>query len=90
MHPHPQETQGGRFKLRQPLSALAVEGALLKIDTVCAVVGMSPSSLRRAVAAHTFPEPLRIGTRCTRWRSDDVRRWLASQGAAACCPERAQ
>jgi prophage regulatory protein len=42
------------------------------------ITGWSRSSLYRAVANGTFPEPVRIGLRAVAWRSDDVDTWLAS------------
>lgn len=67
----------------QPFEVMAVDGALLKVSTVGAVTGLSSSSIYRKLAAGEFPEPVRIGARCTRWRSADVRKWLAAQGPIA-------
>lgn len=72
-----------RTKIPQPLHALQIADALLKIQTVTAVTGMSASSVRRAVAANTFPAPIKRGTRCTRWQASAVTSWLRKQGGAA-------
>lgn len=69
--------------MSQPLETLAVPNALLRIDTVIAVSGMSKATIYRMVAARTFPEPRRFGTRCTRWRAADVSAWLDAQAEAA-------
>jgi len=71
----------------QPLAAASVPHALLNIQTVAAVTGISHPTIYRKVAAKQFPEPVRLGTRCTRWRSADVMEWIAakapSDGAGA-------
>ena len=63
----------------QPLHAVQIGDALLKIQTVGAVTGLSSSSINRKTAAGQFPVPVRLGARCTRWRAADVRAWLAAQ-----------
>lgn len=70
-------------RVPQPLEAVQVEGALLKIDTVRAITGMSESSIRRAMAAGDFPAPIKRGPRCTRWPADALRTWLAAQAEKA-------
>jgi len=63
----------------QPLSVLQIPDAQLTIRTVCAVTAMSESSLRRAIKAGTFPQPVRRGPRCTRFIAADVSAWLRAQ-----------
>ena len=72
--------RGARF---QPLEAASLPDALLKIQTVAAITGLSPSTIFRKLAADPpqFPEPVRLGKRCTRWKSASVRAWLAAQVA---------
>lgn len=70
-----------RGAIPQPLEAASLPDALLKIQTVATVTAMSPSSIFRKTAAGEFPEPVRLGARCTRWRAADVRAWLAAQVA---------
>ena len=65
----------------QPLYALQIADALLKIKTVTAVTGLSESSIRRKVAAGQFPQPIKDGTRCTRWVAGSVSAWLHAKGA---------
>ena len=65
--------------LVQPLHAVQLDNALLKIQTVSAVVGRSPATIRRGVRDGSFPAPIKDGVRCTRWVSNDVRAWLARQ-----------
>jgi prophage regulatory protein len=69
--------------LRQPIEAVTLPDALLKVQTISAVTGMSSATIYRKVAAGGFPAPVRLGTRCTRWKSGDVQTWLAAQTATA-------
>lgn len=66
----------------QPIEAATLSDALLKVQTVTAITGLSASTIFRKTAAGQFPEPIRLGTRCTRWNSGRVRAWLAAQDAA--------
>ena len=59
------------------------EVAFLHIRDVCATARMSASWIHDEVRARRFPQPLRFGPRCTRWRSADVRDWLIARSAAA-------
>lgn len=68
---------------REPLPA-AVPSALadvawLDIDAVCAATCMGKSWIRAKVAANEFPQPHRLGMRCTRWTVADIREWLVEQ-----------
>ena len=60
----------------QSLHAVQIADALLKIQTVMAVTGLSESSIRRKVASGDFPSPIKDGTRCTRWVAGSVTTWL--------------
>lgn len=66
----------------QTIQALHIPEALLKIQTVTAVTGMSESTIRRRVAEGKFPSPVKDGTRCTRWvAAGQVSNWLRAKGA---------
>ncbi len=75
------EKKPARGAIPQSLEAAALPDALLKIQTVGTVTGLSASSIFRKTAAGEFPDPVRLGARCTRWRAADVRAWLAAQVA---------
>lgn len=68
-----------RGTIPQPIEAAALPDALLKVQTVAAVTALSASTIFRKTAAGEFPAPIRLGARCTRWRSGDVRAWLAAK-----------
>lgn len=48
---------------------------------VAPVCGMGVSTMWRRVREGTFPKPIHIGPRSTRWRWEDIHRWLEAQGA---------
>lgn len=63
----------------QTLQALHIPEALLKIQTVIGVTGLSESSIRRKVAEGKFPAPIKDGARCTRWVAGSVSNWLRAK-----------
>jgi prophage regulatory protein len=65
----------------QSLQALHIPEALLKIQTVEAVTGLSESTIRRKVAEKKFPAPVKDGARCTRWVAGQVSNWLRAKAA---------
>jgi prophage regulatory protein len=58
-----------------------VNDALLKIKTVRDLTGLSEATIYRKIAAGQFVAPIRMGTRCTRFRAGDVMAWLRAQAA---------
>lgn len=81
-HTDPQSDLAARCKDRhpQPLHALQLADALLRIQTVAQATGLSDATIYRKLAAGQFPAPVRLGSRCTRWKAADVRAWIQSQG----------
>lgn len=61
------------------------ESQLINIKTVAAATGYGRSAIYERVREGTFPKPIRLGQRCTRWRVADVQAWLdqAVQSAKA-------
>ncbi len=63
----------------QPPNVAKLAYALLTIQTVCAITGLERRFIYRAIAAGSFPPPVRIGnSRHTRWRAVDVSAWANS------------
>ena len=58
------------------------ERRVIRLDEVCALVGLARSTIYAKVSAGGFPPPIRLGTRSVGWRLSDLDRWLAA-------PERA-
>ena len=65
------------------LPANLADVALLDIRDVCAASRMSASWIHDEVRERRFPQPMRFGPRCTRWRSADIRDWLIARATAA-------
>lgn len=68
-----------RTRPNQPLHAAQIAEALLRMATVESVTGLSKSTIYAKLATHDFPQPVRLGSRCTRFRAADVTAWLAAQ-----------
>lgn len=71
---------------RGPIKKLPIEAAndpdaLLEIGNVEMLCGIRRSSILARVKSKTFPQPIKLGPRCTRWRAGAVREWLLAQGA---------
>lgn len=62
----------------QSIESASNPAALLRCATVQTLTGFSRSHLYALIAAAKFPAPLKLGTRCSRWRAGDVNRWLES------------
>ncbi|TXT31868.1 MAG: prophage CP4-57 regulator [Rhodocyclaceae bacterium] len=57
------------------------ETGFLRQPQVLAFVPISKSTLWRRIQARTFPDPVKLSQRVTVWRAEDIRRWIAQQGA---------
>ena len=66
---------------RPPLLEAHADVALSDINDVCGLIRMSASWIHGEVSAGRFPQPLRFGPRCTRWKIADVRQWLIDRAA---------
>lgn len=64
---------------RPRLEAAGPQPALLSVRAVSTLTSLSVATLYRKVAAKTFPAPVRIGTRCTRFRAAEVHAWIEQQ-----------
>lgn len=72
-----------RARSIQPLHVIQLSEALLKIQTVEAATALSKSTIYTKMASGDFPQAIRLGSRCTRWRAGDISAWLAAQAAQA-------
>lgn len=68
---------------RQPIEAAALPDALLRMANVEAQTGLSRPTIYRKIAAGEFPQPVRLGRRCSRWSAAAVREWIQAQAAGA-------
>lgn len=67
-------------KQAQPLELIHVADAMLKMSTVSALTGLSRTTIytRMSATPPTFPQAIRQGKRCTRWRAGDIKAFLQS------------
>lgn len=72
-----------RQRNAQPIEAAQHPDALLTVETVAALVGLSRASVYEFERTGRFPQAVRMGTRCTRWRAGDVTNWLKAQVPSA-------
>jgi predicted DNA-binding transcriptional regulator AlpA len=78
-------TKKSRPTVRPPLPQAHADLALGDINDVKSIIRMGASWIHEAVRDGRFPPPVIRGSRCTRWKISDVRRWLTdlTQSAAA-------
>ncbi len=74
------DTVNIKAKQAQPFEVIHVDDALLKLDTVSALTGLSRTTIytRMSATPPTFPQAIRQGKRCTRWRAGDIKAFLQS------------
>lgn len=58
--------------------------SLLRLPQVKQRTALSRSEIYRRVARgpQSFPQPIRLGSRCTVWASDEIDAWIAARVAA--------
>lgn len=72
-----------KASIPQPLHAAQIADALLKLETVGTLCGLSiPTLYRRAKTDPTFPPLIRLGSRATRIRARDLKAWMDAQAEA--------
>jgi len=76
------KTSGKQGHAAQPLQALQLQDALLRMQTVTQATGLSAATIYRKVAAGELPI-VKMGKRCTRFRAADVRAFIQAQGMTA-------
>ncbi|WP_107804582.1 helix-turn-helix transcriptional regulator [Nitrosomonas oligotropha] len=55
---------------------LPITGYIRQSQLIPAIVPFSSATLWRKVKAGTFPHPVKLSTRVTAWRVDDIRKWM--------------
>lgn len=70
-----------RRRYHQPLEVLQLPHALLRLETLAAASGLSIQTLYRKAKAGELTL-IRMGSRCTRVRSQDARAFIEAQGVA--------
>jgi predicted DNA-binding transcriptional regulator AlpA len=58
------------------------DAAYISVKVIAALTGNGVSTVWRYAANDpTFPKPIKLSARCTRFRVGDVRAWLAKKGS---------
>ena len=55
---------------------------LLKLPEVIEITRLSKPTLYRLIGKDGFPRPLRVGPRTSRWRADEIEKWIATRARA--------
>ncbi|MCY1462530.1 Prophage CP4-57 regulatory protein (AlpA) [compost metagenome] len=50
--------------------------ALLRLPTVCMLVGLSKSQVYRLIRSNQFPAPVRLGANSVAWPTEQVDAWV--------------
>jgi prophage regulatory protein len=69
-------------RIKNQIAAATDDDALLIFPVVLALTGVGRSSLYKKIADKTFPAPVKLGPRMSRFRAGDVRSWIRRQASA--------
>ncbi|SRR6266446_410758 len=58
------------------LLAARLPEMLLRVDTVCAIVGLSVATIYRLMSVGDFPRPLRLSSHARGWKLSEVAEWM--------------
>jgi prophage regulatory protein len=61
------------------LLAASVRDVLLRIDSVCAITGLSVPTIYRLMSKETFPRPLKITATARAWKLSEITGWVESR-----------
>lgn len=62
-----------------------VSPVLLRLPSVCALVGLSKSQVYRLIRAGEFPSPVRIGANSVAWPAERVNAWVHEKIDCSAC-----
>ena len=65
---------------------LIAEDRIIRIDEVCALTGLSRTTIWRRIQDNAFPPSIRLGpegTRAKGWRLSDIEAWIHNTATAA-------
>ena len=63
-------------------AALPATGYLREAQLIPSIIPFSSATLWRKVKAGHFPKPVKLSTRITAWRVEDVSAWMQARNAA--------
>ncbi|NIM32079.1 MAG: AlpA family phage regulatory protein [Pseudomonas stutzeri] len=65
------------------MATQSVTPALLRLPSVCAMVGLSKSQIYRLIRAGEFPAGISLGTNSVAWPAEQVHAWIAEKISAS-------
>ncbi|WP_339410225.1 helix-turn-helix transcriptional regulator [Pseudomonas sp. EA_35y_Pfl2_R5] len=65
------------------MATQSVSPALLRLPTVCALVGLSKSQIYRLIRAGEFPAAIPLGANSVAWPAERVNAWVSEKINAA-------
>jgi prophage regulatory protein len=65
------------------LLAASVRDVLLRIDTVCAITGLSVPTIYRLMGRNKFPRPVKITNTARAWKLSEITAWVESREKGA-------
>ena len=69
-------------KLRPEFLAGHASIDLITVDEVAHMLSTSKYTIWRRVKNPSFPQSIKLGPKCVRWRIDDIRAWINTAAAA--------
>ena len=76
------KTLGGRMNKGRHTNLLST-GFVRQSQLLQDFIPFSPATLWRKVKSGEFPRPVKLSTRITAWRTEDVLAWIEAHGSAA-------
>lgn len=58
---------------------MSLQSKLLRISEVEAIAGIKKSFIYREIRAGSFPAPLKITAKMSRWNASDIEEWIERQ-----------
>lgn len=65
------------------MATQSVSPALLRLPSVCAMVGLSKSQIYRLIRAGEFPAGISLGANSVAWPAERVNAWIAEKISAS-------
>lgn len=70
------------MKSENAIGRLPDSGFLRQSQLIPVIVPFSSATLWRKVKDRSFPAPVKLSSRVTAWRVEDIRAWMAAREAA--------
>jgi prophage regulatory protein len=67
------------------MASQSVSPLLLRLPSVCALVGLSKSQIYRLIRAGEFPAGISLGANSVAWPVEQVHVWISAKISASVC-----